>query len=68
MKAIYDIQLLSQAVVLGFAITWTLGYVNRALTFYVRAAKGLDARINKTQIYIPAILWAIFFWLMKAQF
>ena len=68
MKAIYDFQLLSQAVVLGFAILWTLAYVSRLVKFYVLAMNKQLAMMPKTQLYIPAILWAIFFWLMRAQF
>jgi hypothetical protein len=68
MKAIYDFQLLSQAVVLGLAITWTLAYVNHVIRFYVRAMNKQEATIPPFQVELPAILWAIFFWLMRAQF
>jgi hypothetical protein len=68
MKAIYDFQLLSQAVVLGFAITWTLAYVSRLVGFYVLGMNKQEAMVPSSQLYIPAIFWAIFFWLMRAQF
>lgn len=68
MKAMYDYQLLIQAITLGFAIFWTLTFIGKSLTFYIKGMRGEATKIFNKFPFMVAISWAIYFWLMKAQF
>ena len=68
MNTSQDYQLLFQAIVLFVALCYTGGLINSMLVFYVRAIHNMEADISKYKVLMPAIFWAWFFWLMKAQF
>jgi hypothetical protein len=68
MNALYDYRLLAQAILLGNAIFWTLAYINRVMVFMAKAIRNEGARITLSSMMYTTISWAIFFWLMKAQF
>ena len=68
MTALQTFILCSQAWFLGIAIMWTLAYINRVMVFMGNVINKKDAEIPARHVYYVAISWAIFFWLMKAQF
>lgn len=68
MKAMYDYQLLAQTITLLFAIFFTIILIGKYMEFFVRGMKGLNATISLFLYWCVAISWAVFFWLIKAQF
>ena len=49
------------------ALFFTFAWLNRALTFYCRAMKNLDAIIPISQIIAPSVAWAIFYFLTHSM-
>lgn len=64
----HDFQLFFQTVTLFMAIYFTFTYISVALAFVVKGINKISAGINAGQALAPAFFWALFFWLMKAQF
>jgi hypothetical protein len=68
MTASHDWQLFFQAWALGMALWLTFELLVQIVCFYVNATRNGEAKMGVGQSLMPALFWAVFFWLIRAQF